>query len=79
MASRWCFSIAAGDSSGSGLDAEGGDLWDPEADQAFRDSLQRTLRPDIPYETVDAHVDDSAFAEIVAARYLTLTKEPVNA
>ena len=40
-------------------DAEGGDLWDPEADQAFRDSLQTSLRPDIPYETVDAHVDDA--------------------
>jgi uncharacterized protein (UPF0261 family) len=60
-------------------DAEGGDLWDPEADQAFRDSLQTSLRPDIPYETVDAHVDDPAFAEVVAARYLTLTQEPVNA
>ena len=60
-------------------DAEGGDLWDPEADQAFRDSLQTSLRPDIPYETVDAHVDDAAFADVVAARYLTLTQEPVNA
>ena len=31
-------------------DAEGGDLWDPEADHAFLDSLRASLRPDIPYE-----------------------------
>jgi uncharacterized protein (UPF0261 family) len=60
-------------------DAEGGDLWDPEADQAFRDSLQASLRPDIPYETVDAHVDDAAFAGVVAERYLTLIQEPAHA
>ena len=60
-------------------DAEGGDLWDPEADQAFLESLRDALRPDIPYETVDAHVDDPAFADVVAERYLTMTQEPANA
>ena len=59
-------------------DAEGGDLWDPEADRAFLDSLRAALRPDIPYETVDAHVDDAAFADVVAERYLTMTQEPAN-
>jgi uncharacterized protein (UPF0261 family) len=58
-------------------DAEGGDLWDPEADRAFLDSLREALRPDIPYESVDAHVDDDAFADVVAERYLTMTKETV--
>ena len=60
-------------------DAEGGDLWDPEADRAFLDALRSSLRPEIPYETVDAHVDDAAFADVVAERYLTLTREPANA
>jgi uncharacterized protein (UPF0261 family) len=55
-------------------DAEGGDLWDPEADRAFLDALRGALRPDIPYETVDAHVDDPAFADIVAERYLSLIR-----
>jgi uncharacterized protein (UPF0261 family) len=59
-------------------DAEGGDLWDPEADRAFLDSLRTSLRPDIPYEQLDAHVDDPAFAEVVAQRYLSLTQEPAN-
>lgn len=60
-------------------DAEGGDLWDPDADRAFLESLEAALRPDIPCETVDAHVDDPAFADVVAERYLTMTQEPANA
>lgn len=60
-------------------DAEGGDLWDPEADRAFLDSLRAALRSDIPYESVDAHVDDNAFADVVAERYLTMTQEPAHA
>jgi uncharacterized protein (UPF0261 family) len=60
-------------------DAEGGDLWDPEADHAFAESLRSALRPDIPFEAVDAHVDDPDFAELVADRYLTLLEEPAHA
>jgi uncharacterized protein (UPF0261 family) len=60
-------------------DAEGGDLWDPDADRAFLEALRDALRPDIPYEAVDAHVDDPAFADVVAERYLTMTQEPANA
>jgi uncharacterized protein (UPF0261 family) len=59
-------------------DAEGGDLWDPEADRAFLDALRGSLKPEIPYEAVDAHVDDAAFADVVAERYLTLIQEPAN-
>jgi len=53
-------------------DAEGGDLWDPVADGAFLDALSGALRADIPFEAVDAHVDDHAFADVVAERYLSL-------
>ena len=60
-------------------DAEGGDLWDPDADHAFVESLRAALRPDIPFEAVDAHVDDPDFAELVADRYLTLLEEPAHA
>jgi uncharacterized protein (UPF0261 family) len=60
-------------------DAEGGDLWDPEADRAFLDALRDSLRADIMYESIDAHVDDAEFAEAVAARYLTLIQEPAHA
>ena len=60
-------------------DAEGGDLWDPEADAAFLDSLAASLRSDIPFEAVDAHVDDHDFADLVAERYLALVPETVDA
>ena len=60
-------------------DAEGGDLWDPEADAAFVNALRDSLRPDIPFEQVDSHVDDADFAQLVADRYLTLSEEPAHA
>jgi uncharacterized protein (UPF0261 family) len=60
-------------------DSEGGDLWDPEADHAFIESLRSALRPEIAFETVDAHVDDPDFADLVADRYLTLLEEPAHA
>jgi uncharacterized protein (UPF0261 family) len=60
-------------------DSEGGDLYDPAADRAFIDALRDALHPDFAYEEVDAHVDDPAFADLVADRYLTLVKEPVHA
>jgi uncharacterized protein (UPF0261 family) len=59
-------------------DAEGGDLWDPDADRAFLDALGAALRPGIPFEEVDAHVDDPAFADLVAERYLSLIQEPAH-
>jgi uncharacterized protein (UPF0261 family) len=59
-------------------DAEGGDLWDPDADRAFLDALRAGLRPGIPFEEVDAHVDDTAFADVVAGRYLSLIQEPAH-
>jgi uncharacterized protein (UPF0261 family) len=61
------------------VDAEGGELYDPAADRAFIDSLRDSLRPHFAYEEVDAHVDDPAFADLVADRYLTLVKEPAHA
>jgi uncharacterized protein (UPF0261 family) len=60
-------------------DAEGGDLWDPEADRAFLDALRAALAPRIVYEAVDRHVDDPAFADLVAERYLSLVQEPAHA
>jgi uncharacterized protein (UPF0261 family) len=58
---------------------EGGDLWDPEADAAFLEALGAALRPEIPFELVETHVNDPAFADRVAARYLSLFQEPAHA
>jgi uncharacterized protein (UPF0261 family) len=60
-------------------DVEGGDLWDPEADAAFLDALADGLRPEIPYEPVDTHVNDPALADLVVERYLSLVEESTHA
>jgi uncharacterized protein (UPF0261 family) len=60
-------------------DVPGGDLWDPEADAAFIESLRAALPSEIPFEEVDAHVDDPDFADLVVDRYLTLAKETAHA
>jgi uncharacterized protein (UPF0261 family) len=57
---------------------EGGDLWYPEADAAFLDALGAALRPDIRSELVDTHVNDPAFADLVAERYLAMVSAPTS-
>ena len=53
-------------------DVEGGDLWDPEADEAFVERLREALRPPAALELVETHVNDPSFADLVAERYLEL-------
>lgn len=60
-------------------DVEGGDLWFPDADAAFLEALGAALRPDIPLELVDTHVNDPRFADLVAERYLALASTPTSA
>ena len=52
-----------------------GVFWNPEADAAFRAELRNNLREEIPYLEIDAHVNDPAFAEIVAYEFLKLMGE----
>ncbi len=60
-------------------DTQGNALWYPEADAAFLRSLEASLRSGIAFERVDATVNDPAFADVVAERYLTITKEHAHA
>ena len=53
-------------------DAPGGPFWDPGADFAFLSALMLDLRKGIPVITVEAHVDDEAFAGRVAAEFVKL-------
>ncbi len=50
----------------------GGAFYNPEADAAFRDTLCADLRPDIPVRLVEAHINDPAFATMVAETFLDL-------
>jgi uncharacterized protein (UPF0261 family) len=50
----------------------GGAFYDPEADAMFRDALCGDLRPEIPVRLVEAHINDPAFAMLVAETFLDL-------
>jgi uncharacterized protein (UPF0261 family) len=60
-------------------DTEGNALWYPEADAAFISSLEAALRPGIPFERVDATVNDPEFAGLVADRYSSIAQEHAHA
>ena len=51
----------------------------PEADAAFLDALGTAPRPDIQLELADTHVNDPAFADLVAKRCLALSSTPTSA
>jgi uncharacterized protein (UPF0261 family) len=53
----------------------GGLFWNPEADRQFLDTLRARLRPGIPVTTHEFHVNDRAFAEVVADRFLALVAD----
>jgi uncharacterized protein (UPF0261 family) len=57
------------------IDVEGGPLWDPEADLALIETLERELRDDIPVERVDLAVNDPEFGARVAQRFVELAEQ----
>jgi uncharacterized protein (UPF0261 family) len=58
----------------------GGVFWDPDADAAFVNELRDNLREEIPFITVDAHINDPAFSRLVAEEFLKLMgEETLNA
>ncbi len=59
----------------SQLDSEGGEFWWPEADRALFDTLRQHLRPDVPVISVDAAINDPAFAELAATTLLDLMSQ----
>lgn len=53
----------------------GGVFWNPESDAAFLESLRssmRKVRPDVPIETHDYHINDPQFGVMVAERFIAL-------
>jgi uncharacterized protein (UPF0261 family) len=45
-----------------------GPFWDPDLDRDFRAALAAALTPTVTYEEIDAHVNDEAFAQVIATR-----------
>jgi len=56
-------------------DREGGELWDPEADQAFVDVLKRELPENIEIIELEYNIEDPEFAEESAQRLIELIRE----
>ncbi len=54
------------------ISAVGGPFHDAAADQALMQSWRTNLRSDIPFESVDAEINDETFAAIAAKRLLAL-------
>ena len=59
-------------------DREGFPHWDPEGNQAFIESLEEGLRPDIPVVTLDVHINDQDFIDPVVKEFITLMNETVR-
>ena len=57
------------------ISADGQPFHDPVADEALRTSLKKHLRSDIPFEEVDAEINDPIFAERCVARLLGMMKD----
>lgn len=55
----------------SALDIEGGAFWDPEADAALFDAIERTIRPNPNrrVERLPLHINDPGFAEAAVAAF----------
>jgi uncharacterized protein (UPF0261 family) len=56
----------------SAIDAEGKPFADPEADRVLFDTLRAHVGPNVRIVEEDAHINDPAFAEALAARMLEL-------
>ena len=57
------------------LDSEGGDFWDPEADQACYDAIKQNIKSGIPVIEMDHNINDREFADKVAETLLDMLKK----
>lgn len=54
----------------------GGVFWDPESDKAFLDTLCQHIRPDIPVQTYERHINDPDFGREVADLFIDMMNNP---
>lgn len=55
-----------------------GPFWDPEGDAIFLAELRANIRPDIPVQTVDLHINDPELGRLVADLFTTLMNTPTK-
>ena len=56
----------------------GGVFWNPESDRAFLETLREDIRPDIPVQTYEHHVNDPYFGTQVAELFINMMNEEVT-
>ena len=49
--------------------------WEPEGNRAFIEALKAHLRPSIPLQELDAHINDPEFIDPVADAFLSIMKK----
>ncbi len=50
-------------------------LYDPQADRKLIESLKKHLKPQIPVQEVDAHINDPEFADLAASAMIQLIRD----
>ncbi len=55
-----------------------GPFWDPDGDALFLAALREHLRPGIPVQEVDLHINDPELGRLVAELFLTLTPKETS-
>jgi uncharacterized protein (UPF0261 family) len=63
---------------GSIMDIEGGDFWLPDVNRRCNDALRDSLKPEIGYREVDAHINDASFAETAYETLMKLMKSVIS-
>jgi uncharacterized protein (UPF0261 family) len=59
-------------------DREGFPLWDPKGNQAFIESLEEAIRPDIGVVKLDAHINEPDFIDPVVREFITIIEKTVE-
>ncbi|BER92572.1 Tm-1-like ATP-binding domain-containing protein [Atrimonas thermophila] len=54
---------------------EGLELWDPEGNTAFIETLKNNLNKSIPLEEIDAHINDSEFIDVVVSNFVDMLEK----
>ncbi len=52
--------------------------WEPEGNRAFIESLKAHLRPSIPLQELDAHINDPEFIDPVADAFLSMMEKQIT-
>lgn len=54
---------------------EGLELWDPEGNAAFIETLKNSLHASIPLEEIDAHINDREFIDVIVTNFIGMLEK----